>query len=29
MNDLKEEYKNMFNEDEVVQNYFDMVCNDI
>lgn len=29
MNDLKEEYKNMFMEDETVQNYFDIVCNDI
>ncbi len=29
MNDLKEEYKNMFTEDEAVQNYFDIVCNDI
>jgi predicted ATP-dependent protease len=29
MNDLKEEYKNMFMEDEDVQNYFDIVCNEI
>ena len=29
MNDLKEEYKNIFTEDEAVQNYFDIVCNDI
>ncbi|MBW9144230.1 AAA family ATPase [Clostridium sp. CM027] len=29
MNDLKEEYKNLFMEDESVQNYFDIVCNDI
>ena len=29
MKDLKEEYKNMFIEDEDVQNYFDIVCSDI
>ena len=29
MNDLKEEYKDMFMEDEVVQSYIDIVCNDI
>lgn len=29
MNDLKEEYKNMFMEDEAVQSYFDIICNNI
>ena len=29
MNDLKEKYKNMFMEDEDVQNYFDIIFNDI
>lgn len=29
MTDLREEYKNMFMEDEAVQNYFDIVGNDI
>jgi len=29
MYDLKDEYKDMFMEDEVVQNYFDIVCSDI
>ncbi|MFT5871333.1 MAG: lon-related putative ATP-dependent protease [Clostridium sp.] len=29
MNDLKQQHKNMFMEDEAVQNYFDIVCKDI
>ena len=29
MKDLKEEYKNMFMEDKIVQDYFDIICNDI
>ena len=29
MSELKEEYKNMFMEDKEVQNYIDIVCNDI
>ena len=29
MYDLKDEYKKMFMEDEVVQDYFDIICNDI
>ncbi|MCB2291944.1 AAA family ATPase [Clostridium algoriphilum] len=29
MYDLKQEYKNMFIEDKVVQDYFDIVCSDI
>jgi len=29
MHDIKYEYKNMFMEDKIVQNYFDIVCSDI